>query len=396
MSFIEYEDIVHTMYDFLSLGDLHKNVRCTNKVFNNHAKKFIHNHIRVDKESFEALCKCNEIINVKTIEFIEIDFNSFYFISSIFNIKEKITLFDCKIPNKLPLPKKIHNIDLISSYNNFTKFIKSFTTMNLKKLSIHYEHDNNNDNTNIENIFSLKLEELSLVLVRENGFNFMLTSNHLKILSTINGANLRSLEILCFDFDKSLNSLKYFQELKLTKLDLSGCNIDDDDVKNIMTPSILDLSLRGTNISDVFIKKLSLMKHENKLNLTDLDVTGTSITTKCIKYLNILDLNKLIISDCARIENLNELCMPSLTDLSIIFNNQFKDDDIKNIFCNKSIETLDMSYIEGITNLTLERILKSNIRLKTLYFKYTSSTKEDINNFLANMKLSKKHILLVT
>jgi hypothetical protein len=404
-----YNDILNNIFCYFCFEDMYIVISLLNTFFNNYVKSFVHEYIGINELNYSALLSRNRGIKTYSICFTHIDFSKKN-CDMIKNIQmiSTIKFFSCDLKNRIFVPKTIKRFELIKCSNvNPNQIFKSLQDTNVNKLFFSSEIKgcvtSTSNISNISNISGITGICKSINIVKQllklnNNMhelhlescckcNASLEMNDLKNLSNPNWTNLRRLSLSGLNFDKSCNNLEEFKrfDFRLEVLKLDRTNVNNNCLVNIITPSMKTLYLNATHITDEFSSILRYLKNKSVLNLKLINLNQTKITSKCFSELNHLDLECLLIDFCPKISNLNDLNIPSLTFLSVDYNN-FCDDDIKNILSrSKKLKNLSMTHNPQITDLTLKNICDHDISLNSLCVRDTNITFNGVRHLMTKM-----------
>lgn len=395
------KDIVHYTLQFLQFKEVYFVSRHINKYFNDCTKSLKYGKITFNTTSLTKLLEMTRTMSKTMNNTFKIP-DSIIFSQVVFTpdlwgfVKtfkaKKIHYYSCDMNNDIIVPKNVTHFSVhCCAHFNVNNIISEIVREKQTLIQLHIVSSCYLKSSTIRTIFSLKLHELNL----NSGFfkedRGIITSSHLK---TINFDNLRELRLTNFHFDSSVECLK---NNNLKYLCLDWCSIDPICILNMISPSLLHLSVRSVNVDDSFIEQLLTHKERKLTNMTRLDLTQTDISEKCFKHLNMLELVDLNISKCWSIRNLVGLKSDRLEKLWA-YDNDFCDDDIKYILQeNVNLTALNIEQNTKVTDETLRimaELSKTKSRLETLYIEKTSVTKDGILKYLSGMNL--QHLSVLT
>lgn len=358
---------------FLPRHFIYSNALFVCRFFNECVKKYVSNTLFIRPSNKEYIMKNTDKIKTHNINFHwdNISKEDWVLIKKM-DIRRSLTLHSCKISNEVTISKNIKEISFIECKNiDIDGIVDTLKMSTIEKLFVRFEFTYHHPS---------ELDEFGRCRLK-------IKNDLIKKISCLH--SLQELGINYFDFEETLIDISYLNKLNLTKLNFNDSNFEDAQITNIVMPSLTCLSLVNTKITNEFVKNLNILNKQKVVNITELDISGTNITSKCFNDLSKINLTKLCIDYCSLIENFNDLYIPSLTYLSLsgaIFGYvKLCDDKIMNIF-KMPLNTLYIDQHIDITDITLTRICDSKLKISTIGLRSTGVTRVGIAQFNEKMK----------
>jgi hypothetical protein len=372
-------NVFHIIFDFLVFRNVYTTLKRINKALNKHSETYRCDCIAIRGDGIEIIMELKDknLFRVpKSIRFSAINFTDerWKYMNS-FDI-DKIHYLKCDLNYNIYVPEKVKNFSIFFCENVDFKTIMS----RLEKVKdtldmLDIRTSQHIDSDEIKKMFSFNVTKLRLCC----GKSFLV---HDKIrlkdedIKKLNMDKLQELYLCNVIFDESCSDLNFLKNHKLTNLCLGSCNINQKYLKNVITQSLIDLSLKYTNIDDSFIEYLQVLKKNNALNVKFLDISDTLITSACFDNLRSLELTSLAIYRCRKINNLVGFSCPTLTNLDLQCNN-FCDDDIKHALSD-GLSILNISDNPKLTDIALSHIQERKLRLSELNICQSKKQNRDI------------------
>lgn len=408
------KDVVHAIFQFLSLIEVYTQIRYTNKYFNVCAKSFVHRHEKLIIDFSRLENMINNIESLRLPSKVSLDgltlFDPSY--SKLIENLSKSNVTELELKNcKMKTNAQTSLLENVKTYEKYC------LPKSLKKLDLYFS-DRDTQLCLIGELIEKKINPNTLVIihtqetfgsndfhdetiqlcfnlnVRKLAFGYKFTSEHLinvkndDLLLLMKNEKLKSLTLAGMYFDESCNNFECFRNNQLKYLFLIKCNVCANDVKNLISPSIKKLGIMGNKSQskcDNIIEQFCILKNEKIFNATYLDLQQTNITSACFKYLNSLQLGYLDVSSCYDLLTFDKLNIPTLTSFYARGNNM-NDYDVQHIL-KMPITKLNLFRSPSITNKTLQHIFDHKTTLEYLHVGETSITLDGLINFLSGSKL---------
>lgn len=414
---IDAKKILFSLCQFISLNEINNVLKHVCRYFNNGIKtlKYGDGFVRISESSpyFENVR--NSILpKTKTIRLSGItNAQKLWKILNACN-NRNICLKECNFKEGMSLPKKIETLRVYIDFYDLSikNIIDSLKFSQIKKLEVWLfpafltvsNLISSGLDREIIKIFESNIESIYL----RDDFGHEVSKDSVK--SLMSNKQIKTLELYRIDFppypknvmvdvkiDTPIPSLTVF--LKLSELSLKKCNIAASYIIAMITPSLkkLALNLMPNIVNDWFVETLSEMKRDNYLNLTTLELESSNITSKCIVFLNLLDLRSLSIANCKKIDNLNGLNLRYLKKMNIngcIFNDDAIIDLLKN--SGRFLVELNVTPNENLTEQTLKNICAFHILLKELSWTTNNKNFQNLKKKIISSETSSLSITKVT